>query len=71
MMKSVKRFSIENNILCELSLECTMACGIGLCQGCTIEMNNMLLKTNTYREKYKLLCIDGPIINAEEVVFVK
>ena len=48
-----------------------MACGIGICQGCSVETENELLTKNSYREKYKLLCIDGPVINAEEVIFAK
>ena len=26
-----------NNLKCDLALETIMACGIGICQGCTVE----------------------------------
>ena len=71
MMKGIQNFTNKENILCELSLECVMACGIGLCQGCTITMINNKNKINSYREKYKLLCIDGPVMNSKEVIFAE
>ena len=43
-----------------------MACGVGICQGCTI-IKNSNIKDNTYREKYALACIDGPIFNLKDL----
>ena len=45
-----------------------MACGIGICQGCTVEkhINNDDSK-NTYRNKYELVCMDGPIYKSNEI----
>ena len=58
----------NNNIECYLALETIMACGIGICQGCTIETNNNFkVKDYSYRSKYKLVCMDGPIFNAKDV----
>ena len=43
-----------------------MACGIGICQGCTIvkESSDHL---HSYRDKYALACIDGPVFDAKEI----
>ena len=72
MMKSIQEFSTQHDLLCELSLECIMACGIGLCQGCTIEVDNLNeSKTNSYREKFQLLCIDGPVMKSNEVILAE
>ena len=72
MMKSIQDFSKEYNLICELSLECIMACGIGLCQGCTVEMENLnKSKINSYREKFQLLCVDGPVIKSNEVILAE
>jgi len=65
MMKAVANYSQSNNIECELALETIMACGIGICQGCTIVKDND--NSNSYREKYALACIDGPIFNVKEL----
>ncbi len=43
-----------------VSLESPMACGIGVCRGCAVEMRD-----GTYR----MACTDGPIFPAEEVAF--
>ena len=40
MMKAVAKFALDNNIECDLALETIMACGIGICQGCTIVKNS-------------------------------
>ena len=65
MMKAVARYSEGNNIDCDLALETIMACGIGICQGCSIVRDDNT--SNTYRKKYALACIDGPIFNVKEL----
>ncbi len=59
MLKAVQQYAIKEKLLCEISAESAMACGFGICQGCVVEGNNS--------EKYKLICADGPVFNAEEV----
>jgi len=61
MLKALQNFCNTNNIECEISTECAMACGFGICQGCPIEPvgNN---------SKYLLVCSDGPVFNARDVV---
>ena len=66
MMKAVAKFSSDHNIDCELALETIMACGIGICQGCTI-VKNSYAKDNTYRKKYALACVDGPVFNLKDL----
>jgi len=67
MMESVKTFSLDNNIVCDLAIETIMACGVGICQGCTVELNKVDNNKNSYRKKYALACIDGPIFNAKDI----
>lgn len=67
MMEAVKVFSINNNIVCDLAIETIMACGVGICQGCTVELNQDSKGENSYRQKYALACIDGPIFNAKDI----
>ncbi len=61
MLKALQEYCLKNNINCELSTECAMACGFGICQGCPIESSNP-------DEPYKLVCKDGPVFNAKEIV---
>lgn len=62
MLKAVKQYTKEKNIMCQISLEEKMGCGIGACLGCAVE----------YKEKenkiYKHVCKDGPVFNADKVV---
>lgn len=61
MLKAIQEFALEQNINCEISTECAMACGFGICQGCPIE-------STKNENQYSLVCKDGPVFNAKEVV---
>lgn len=60
MMKAVAEYAKEINASCYASLECDMACGIGLCQGCNIEMTSG-------EKKYRLVCKEGTIFETQSV----
>ena len=57
MMKAVAQFAVSHEIPCEMSLENTMACGVGACLCCV---------TKT-REGHKCVCTDGPVFNVLEL----
>ena len=59
MMMSVAQYAKSNNIDCEVSLENTMACGIGACL-CCVE--------NT-TEGHLCVCKDGPIFNINKLLW--
>lgn len=61
MLRVLKDFSLNHNLDCEVSTECAMACGFGICQGCPIE-------STSNSEKYLLVCKDGPVFNVKDVV---
>lgn len=62
MMRAVAQIAEEKNIPCYVALECEMACGIGLCQGCPVE-------SATGEKKYNLVCKDGPVFETRKVNF--
>ena len=66
MMKAVGNYAVNNNINCDLALETVMACGVGICQGCTVTLNSNM-HDSSYREKYALACLDGPIFNVKDI----
>ena len=68
MMEAVRSYALDNQLKCDLALETIMACGIGICQGCTIERIVSESKENSYRSHFALSCMDGPIFSAEEIV---
>lgn len=61
MLRSLKDFCLKNELNCEVSTECAMACGFGICQGCPIE-------STSNSGKYLLVCKDGPVFNVKDVV---
>jgi len=60
MFSALQTLLKDTGIECYASFEETMACGIGVCQGCAVLMKN---------GSYKLACSDGPVFNLEEVEF--
>ncbi len=71
MLKAVNDFALEKTIDCELSVESYMACATGICQGCVVERSNVNISESehTYHERYSLVCINGPVYNAGEILF--
>jgi dihydroorotate dehydrogenase electron transfer subunit len=59
MLKAVAEIAFQKKIACQVSMEGRMACGIGACKGCA-------LKT---KSGYKMVCKDGPVFNAEELIW--
>ena len=63
MLRRIIEIAQENGIKCQVSLEERMGCGVGACLVCacrTIRDGN---------EYYAHVCKDGPVFNAEEVLF--
>lgn len=57
MMKTVAHMAEKKNIPCQVSLENTMACGIGACLCCV---------TKTVRG-HECVCTSGPVFNSKEL----
>ncbi len=63
VLKSVSRIAQEYNIQCEIAMEKVMACGIGVCRGCVIDIKKDGKVVNA------TVCKDGPVFNGNEVVW--
>jgi dihydroorotate dehydrogenase electron transfer subunit len=63
MLKALQSSVRSIGVDCEISLECEMACGFGICQGCPVEVS----ETESDARKYRLVCKDGPVFNAESI----
>ncbi len=57
MMKSIAKYALINNIECEVSLENTMACGIGSCLCCVTETT----------QGNVCVCTEGPVFNIKQL----
>lgn len=63
VLKFIAQISHKHNIECEVCMEKVMACGIGVCRGCVIQIEkNGKIKNAT-------VCKDGPVFKASEVVW--
>ncbi len=63
MNTALKIYCEENKLDCDLALEAIMACGVGICQGCSVEKSAPVSSQHSYRSQYALACVDGPIFN--------
>lgn len=61
MLKAVSRLAYSSGIPCQVSLEEHMACGVGVCLGCPVKV-----KTDS---RYKMVCKDGPVFDAGEIIW--
>lgn len=59
MMRAVSRLASNHGAVCQISVETPMACGFGVCLGCSVR---------TVRS-YRLACTHGPVFDAREVVW--
>ncbi|MBI1804817.1 MAG: dihydroorotate dehydrogenase electron transfer subunit [Ignavibacteriae bacterium] len=60
MLRSLSNLAAEFDVPCEVSLESAMACGIGICQGCPIEVVGD-------GRKYALVCKEGTVFDTRTI----
>ena len=63
MLRAVKKLAAEFELPCQISLEEYMACAVGGCAGCTVEVET------ASGPAMKRVCVDGPVFEASTVVF--
>lgn len=63
VLKFVAKLAEKHNLECEVAMEKVMACEIGICRGCVIQ----ILKDGKIQNA--TICKDGPVFDAAEVVW--
>jgi dihydroorotate dehydrogenase electron transfer subunit len=66
MLRSVGEIAVQRELPCQLSIETTMPCGIGLCQGCATPVHDA---SSPAGFSYALACVDGPVFEARDLVW--
>ncbi len=61
MLEAVAALAAEYDVPCQVSLEEFMACGVGGCAGCVIEVDTPA------GTAMKRVCVDGPVFDATTV----
>lgn len=59
MLKTLAAIAHHHHLPCQVSLESTMACGLGVCQGCAVK------NTSSADNPFGLVCRDGPVFDAQ------
>ena len=59
MLKSMAKISQDHKVSAQLSLDEMIACGVGACLGCAVKA----------KDGYKLVCKDGPVFKAGDIVW--
>jgi dihydroorotate dehydrogenase electron transfer subunit len=61
MLAAVARLAREHSLPCQVSLEEYMACAVGGCAGCAVEVQT------PQGRAMKRVCVDGPVFEAQSV----
>lgn len=64
MLEAVAHLAHERCVSCRVSLETPMACGIGICFSCVTKV-----KDESGEWDYRRTCVEGPVFDAESIVF--
>jgi dihydroorotate dehydrogenase electron transfer subunit len=68
MMAAVARICGVYGVECEVSMEERMGCGVGACLACVCK-TMFVGNDGTVGEKYKRVCVDGPVFNSKEIIW--
>ena len=66
MLRSVGEIAMARELPCQVSIETTMPCGIGLCQGCATAVRDV---TSPSGFRYALACVEGAVFEARDLVW--
>lgn len=73
MLRSVAAITRAHGIRCQVSLEERMACGAGVCLGCPVKVRpggeQSEQSERSERSEYKMVCKDGPVFDAQEIIW--
>lgn len=64
MLRALKAYAQENNIVCYISMEEKMACGVGACLACVCKSKEVDAHSHVHNKR---ICKDGPVFLATEV----
>ena len=60
MLKACHDFAVSMDMPCETAMEEMMACGVGACMGCAVELTDPV-------KKYARVCKDGPVFQSRDL----
>jgi len=67
MLRAVSELAVKYDLPCQICMEAYMACGIGLCQSCVVQVKSQAAKET--KPNYKLVCTNGPVFDSRMIVW--
>ena len=64
MLRAIKQYAEENKIVCYISMEERMACGVGACLACVCKSKEVDHHSHVHNKR---ICKDGPVFLSTEV----
>ena len=64
MLRAVGEIALAHDLPCQLSIETSMPCGIGLCQGCVVSLHD---PSTPGASRNALACVEGPVFEARQL----
>lgn len=61
MLKGCHEFALKKKLLCQVSMEQVMACGVGACMGCVVKTRSA--------SGYSRVCSEGPVFDSKEIIW--
>ncbi|MBI5233920.1 MAG: dihydroorotate dehydrogenase electron transfer subunit, partial [Deltaproteobacteria bacterium] len=65
MLKVVAGITRKAGVVSYVSLERSMACGVGACLGCAVKTGH----TGKTEGAYRMVCSDGPVFSADDIMW--
>ncbi|HEX8235383.1 MAG TPA: dihydroorotate dehydrogenase electron transfer subunit [Abditibacteriaceae bacterium] len=65
MLRAVAKMCQTYRVPCQVSLEESMPCGVGVCNGCVVPLLNAADDYGAYRR----ICVDGPVMWSHEIAW--
>lgn len=62
MMRALAELAEKAGLWCQVSMEERMACGFGVCRGCSVKVRSGCLQP-----RYLSACTDGPVFDAKDI----
>jgi dihydroorotate dehydrogenase electron transfer subunit len=66
MLRAVSQIALARGLPCQVSIETSMPCGIGLCSGCAVPIRDPSAPDGF---AYALACADGPVFEARDLLW--
>ena len=66
MMQAAADLAVRRGLPAQVSLEERMGCALGVCMGCVVEIDG---PHATDHKRFQRVCTEGPVFEAEAVVW--